>query len=125
MEKSDIKKIKKISTHEVRILVDNYYRTQKERIRLDSQIRAIKQGYDDGDQGLIVGLQYQSDQAKLSEAFNNKLLKIWASNNEIAKVCMEPHGIGHVLAAGLTSSVNWSISSRFDGVSLRTACQIR
>ena len=95
-----------LTREEVRILVDNYYRAQRERIRIANQITALKQGVDTGKISLVFSLDNELEAYKNTEKTNNNLLKYWSKSNPLASLAMETCGIGHVLSSGLAAHID-------------------
>ncbi len=90
-----------MKTTEARFLVDNYYVAQRERIRLDNQIRAMNL---DGEPNLV--LAFLSNQALLREELLKKALDEFTLHHPVGAWMRTIHGIGPVTAAGLLAHID-------------------
>jgi len=100
--------VSNLKNDEIKILVSNYYRMQSHRIRLDAQIRSFNK---DEEKKLIVTklLENTANVFRKEEDINSNIIKKWVSHHKIASICTHTLGIGHILAAGLVSHVDWSM----------------
>lgn len=106
----DVKKsVVTMNTNQARLIVDNYYASQRYRMNLANQIRAVNQGFDEvqeGDQPAIAWL--------LSDIMNRenqikKLISEYGKTNPVCLWAMATKGIGPVLAVNLWSYIDMSI----------------
>lgn len=85
---------------EIRFLVDNYYRIQKDRKRSASQLNAL------GESEQIEGLEWIYNHSRDSEDAIRTLLDIWTENDPLSQWARSNVGIGPVLAAGFRAFIN-------------------
>lgn len=91
------------SKDELRFLVDSYYQTQHYRITAESQIRAIKQGYDtsNSQEEIPVALEWVYQNIKNQEKQIQKMLDHYTDLSPVGQWCKSIVGIGPVITAGL------------------------
>ena len=94
------------TANQARLIVDNYYATQRYRMNLANQIRAVKQGFDEVQEGeqpaiawLFADIQNRENQIK-------KMIEAYAKSNQVCLWAMAIKGIGPVFAVNLLSYIN-------------------
>lgn len=90
-----------MTSSESRFLVDNYYIAQRERIRLDNQIRSMVK---DGEPNLV--LTYLSTQASKREELIKKALNDYTVDHPVGSWMRTIHGVGPVIAAGFLAHID-------------------
>ena len=93
-----------MTSAQARGLVDLYYRWQEHRIALNAQIRAAKQGADEGTETII--LQHFADQVRTLETQMIRVLDGWTDRIPVAAWAKQQKGIGPVLSAGLSAYID-------------------
>lgn len=98
----EIRSLKTVSREEIRHIVDNFYQVQKNRIMLQSQIRAIRQKSDNlGTVAYADILEWELKARMIEEDGLKKALKTYCEISEVGKWLLSIKGIGPVLAAGI------------------------
>lgn len=90
-----------LTLDEVRFVVEEYYRVQNERIRVNNQIRKMKEH---GEPHTVIS--WMADTAEKREANIQKALGAWAVLRPAGKWLQSQYGIGPVLSAGLLAYID-------------------
>lgn len=96
--KDDIVLMKK---DEIRYLVDYYYQKQDDRKTKYSQLRAIGNGVDSGQEDNNSALEWLAMSTKNEEVQIKNMLDIWTNSLPVGRWMKDVVGIGPVIAAGL------------------------
>lgn len=97
-----------VNDKQIRLIVDNYYATQAHRMNVANQIRAVKQGFDEVQDGEQPAIAWLLEDIKNRE---NQIKKMIAEYTKTVPVCqwmMAIKGIGPVFAANLWSYIDMS-----------------
>jgi hypothetical protein len=97
----------KLSKPAARFLVASYYDAQENRKGGDMQLRHL--GDRDRDQ-LVATIQYQADANAVIESQVMRSLKAYAAGSPVGRWCLEQHGIGPVIAAGLIAHIDVEVA---------------
>ena len=92
----------------MRIAADHFMSNQNKRIRLENQIRATQQGYDNRSKNEVGILELLLDDAITSEANAKNILETVTMNNPICCWMRENIGIGPILAAELYAYLDFN-----------------
>jgi len=122
IEKISNEAIQGLQSEEIRLVVDNYYRMQHHRLRLEAQMRALSPSFKEQLKMMeknpelkecpplaLTLLSKTSHVFKREEKFTANILSRWVKSHPRAKILCEAVGVGHILAAGLVAHVNWSM----------------
>jgi len=94
-----------LTRQEMRLLIDEYYKTQKRRIGLGNNIRSIEQGYDDTSNTNMHIVKMLYTNAVQEEKNIKKVLEAVVQSSEVGRWLLSATGIGPVLAAGCLAYV--------------------
>lgn len=94
---------KKLNRDEARFLVDTYYNTQEQRIRIQGQLRSVHQGVDDAPAGL---LDWLLEQNMMLEKQVAAALKHYALAHPVGQWATGMKGVGPVIAASLLAHID-------------------
>lgn len=111
ISKSVKQSVVNIDRNQLKYLVDAYYQSQKYRIAIQSQIRAIVQGFDqsiNGDDEVPLSLQWLFENMKNQEKQIQNMLDAYTSAHPIGNWVKQIKGIGPVIAAGLIGYLDYS-----------------
>lgn len=86
--------------NQVRIMVDNYYQTQKYRISIENQLRALQQGFDSNDENPSI-LEWAVENYRVMESQMMKALADYSDSNPVTRWCKSIKGIGPVISSSL------------------------
>lgn len=103
LDKDLRKGAEKMNRDEARFLVDTYYNTQEQRIRLQGQLRSVHQGVDDAAEGLLDWLLAQNQTLEKQVAI---ALKHYALAHPVGQWATSMKGIGPVIAASLLAHID-------------------
>lgn len=94
---------KRMGHEEARYLVDTYYQMQDYRKASDNQLRAIRQGADEGESGPLATVLIEVRQ---TEERIKRALDAWSDEEPLAAWAKGHVGIGPVIAAGLAAHID-------------------
>lgn len=95
-----------VTDKQARLIVDNYYQTQKYRMKIANQIRAVSQGFDDVAEGETPAIAWLLADVKNRENQIKLMIQEYAKNNPVCQWAMQIKGIGPVFAANLWSYID-------------------
>lgn len=98
--KHRIMSMKKITRSDMKTLVDLFYQIQKSRIRLENQIRAIKQEKDTSEENSFI-LEFFLKNFKIMESNISKVIEMAVNISPVGQWLMQVKGVGPVIAAGI------------------------
>lgn len=88
-----------VDRDQLRFLVDAYNQAQQDRISKFNQVRAVKQGYDEGESPKNTFLEWLAMSRKNEELQIAKALEAYVKNDPVGKWITSITGVGPVLAA--------------------------
>ena len=93
-----------IDDKQLRVIIDNYYQTQSNRIKTQNQIRAVEQGYDDSDNmPAMMWLLYNHENA---ENQIKKMIETYTDAVPVCKWAKSIIGIGPMFSAILWDAID-------------------
>ncbi len=96
---------KTLKEQEVRYLVDTFYVLQKDRIKANSQVRAMSES---GEPHEI--LVWMAKQSGILEHQIKRVLAAYVQCHKMGKWLLDIYGIGHVISAGLLAHIDINIA---------------
>ena len=88
-----------IDRTQLRYFVDAYYQAQDDRIAKYGQLRAVMQGYDEGDAPTNLAIEWLAKNKKNEELQIKNMLDMYTDNNPVGRWIKSITGIGPVMSA--------------------------
>lgn len=98
-----------VSDEQIRIIIDSYYQTQKNRIALENQIRAVKQGYDNTNDDENLAIDWLAADYRNRENQIKKMIDEYVKNIPVCQWAKSIKGIGPIFAANLYSYIDMDV----------------
>lgn len=97
-----------VSDEQIRLIIDNYYATQKHRMNIANQIRAVQQGFDKVQEGEQPAIAWLLKDVENRENQIKKMIAEYVKKEPVCQWLMDIKGIGPVFAANLWSYIDMS-----------------
>lgn len=97
-----------VSDNQVRLIIDNYYQTQQHRMNITNQIRAVKQEFDQVQEGEQPAIAWLLKDVENRENQIKKMIAEYVKTVPVCRWAMGVKGIGPVFAANLWSYIDMS-----------------
>ena len=97
-----------VTDKQIVLIVDNYYQTQRYRMNIANQIRAVSQGFDDVQEGETPAIAWLLADVKNRENQIKLMIQEYANHNPVCQWAMGTKGIGPVFAANLWGYIDMS-----------------
>ena len=104
ISKKIVESVVDIDKSDLQILVDAYYQTQRFRIALQNQNRAIDQGKDE-DTNKFMARQWILKNVANQELQIKRMIDIYTKNNDVCRWARSTVGIGPIFSAGLYANL--------------------
>lgn len=95
-----------LSKEQIRIIIDNYYATQRYRMNISNQIRAVAQGFDDCGEDEQPAVAWLLKDVQNRENQIKKMIEEYAKSVPVCRWAMDIKGIGPVFAANLWNYID-------------------
>lgn len=95
-----------VSDNQVRLIIDNYYQTQHHRMNIANQIRAVKQEFDQVQEGEQPAIAWLLKDVENRENQIKKMIAEYVKSEPVCQWAMAIKGIGPVFAANLWSYID-------------------
>lgn len=95
-----------VSDNQIRLIIDNYYQTQAHRMNIANQIRAVKQEFDQVQEGEQPAIAWLLKDVENRENQIKKMIAQYTTKVPVCRWAMAVKGIGPVFAANLWSYID-------------------
>lgn len=101
LSKDTKKSITTITNSQIRFIIDSYYQTQKHRITIENQIRAVEQGFDIINEGETPAIAWLLSDIKNTENQIKLMITEYVKLHPVCQWATATKGIGPLIAANL------------------------
>lgn len=98
-----------ITDNQIRMIIDNYYQTQRFRISVANQVRAVSQEFDEVPEGETPAIAWLLKDIQNRENQIKKMIDEYAKTVPVCQWAMAIKGIGPVFAANLWSYIDMNV----------------